>query len=262
MVIIMKKNNFDEKIKTALQNQSVQYEVPSKLDERIITDVMQIHEKETEEDKMKHFNMKKVIIAIMAAVMVLGTIAVASGKVVSIVSHSLSYPTYTNYSDLSKAEAEANVTTNAPEKFENGYEFYGIYILENQYLNDVDDEIDNFTSLEIEYRLGDDKICLEVQPRPIETSYDYYDEVEDSSVTYSYHELLNKWVPVSYEPTEEEKKQMEEGTLNIGVGADEISYSTSKSVLWNIDGQGYTLFCMDNDISEDELIKMAFEINQ
>jgi hypothetical protein len=262
MVIIMRKNNFDEKIKTALQNQSVQYEVPSKLDERIITDVMQIHEKETEENKMKHFNMKKVIIAVMAAVMVLGTITVASGKVVSIVSHSLSYPTYTNYSDLSKAEAEANVTTNAPQKFENGYEFDGIYILENQYLNDEDDEVGNFTSLEIEYRLGDDKIYLDVQPRPINISYDNYDVVEEGSVTYSYHELINKWVPVSYEPTEEEKKQMEEGTLNIGVGADEISYSTSKTVLWNIDNQGYTLFCMDNDISEDELIKMAYEINQ
>jgi hypothetical protein len=262
MVIIMGKNNFDEKIKTALQNQSVQYEIPPKLDVRIMTDVMQSNEKETEENKMKHFNMRKVIIVVMAAVMILGTIAVASGKVVSIVSHSLSFPTYKNYSDLSKAEAKANVTTNAPEKFENGYEFYGIYILENQYLNDEEDEVDNFTSLEIEYRLGGDKIYLEVQPRPIETSYDYYDVVKEGSPTYYYHELLNKWVPVSYEPTEEEKKQMEEGTLNIGVGADEISNSTSKSVLWNIDGQGYTLFCMDNDISEDELIKMAFEINQ
>lgn len=258
----MEKNNFDEKIKTALQNQSVQYEIPPKLDMRIMTDVMQSNEKETEENKMKHFNMRKVIIAVMAAVMVLGTITVASGKVVSIVSHSLSFPTYTNYSDLSKAEAKANVLTNAPEKFENGYEFDGIVIVENQYLNDEDDEIDKFTSLEINYRLGDNNIHLFVQPRPLDTSYDCYDVVKEGSPTYYYQELLNKWVPVSYEPTEEEKKQMEEGTLNIGVGADEISYSTTKSVLWNIDGQGYTLFCMDNDISEDELIKMAFEINQ
>jgi hypothetical protein len=262
MVIIMKKNNFDEKIKTALQNQSVQYEVPPKLDGQIMADVMQIHEKETEENNMKHFNMKKVIIAVMAAVMVLGTIAVASGKVAGIVSSSMSYPTYTNYSDLSKAEAEANVTTNAPEKFENGYKFDGIFIVDNQYLNDGDDEIDKFTSLKINYRLGDDKIYFDVQPRPINISYDNYEVVEEGSVTYYYHELLNKWVPASYEPTEEEKKQMEEGTLNIGVGADEISYSTSKYVMWNIDGQGYSLFCMDNDISRDELIEMAFEINK
>ena len=49
-------------------------------------------------------------------------------------------------------------------------------------------------------------------------------------------------------------------TLNIGVGASEISYSDSKSITWEVNGQARSLFCMDNDISKEDFLNMAFEI--
>ena len=94
----------------------------------------------------------------------------------------------------------------------------------------------------------------------IENDNNLYDTFERYGITYYYHELRNKWVHVGYEPTDEEKAQMEAGTLNIGFGASEISYSDSKSVIWEVNSHEHHLFCMDNDISKEDLIAMALEI--
>lgn len=168
----------------------------------------------------------------------------------------------TRYTDLPKAESAAGVITNAPETFSNGYQFYGINMKSMSYETDDSTKVDSFKALSIEYRSGSDRVLYNVQPRPmmIEDADNRYESIEQDSVTYYYYELRNKWVPVGYEPTDEEKAQMDAGTLNIGVGASEISYSDSKGVIWEINGHEHHLFCMDNEISKEALISMALEI--
>lgn len=130
------------------------------------------------------------------------------------------------------------------------------------YETDDNAKVDSFKAVSIEYRNGSDRVLYTVQPRPmmIENADNRYESIEQDSVTYYYYELRNKWVPVGYEPTDKEKAQREAGTLNIGVGASEISYSDSKGVIWEINGHEHHLFCMDNEISKEALIAMALEI--
>ena len=258
----MKNNQFDNQIKVGLQEQAELFQ--STMDTDIgFEKVMQgLQPKKEEEKKMKRFNMKKAVIATVAAVMVFGTLAVASGGVKFISSHSSAIPDYTKYADLSTAETSVGVVTNAPEVFSNGFRFSGINIVDRNYENETKNTIDSFQALSIRYKKGSDSLNYFVDPRPVRAGYanNTTDTIEENGITYYYNELHSKWVPGNYQPTDEEKAQVEAGTLNIGYGADKISYSDSKSITWEIDGNSHELFCMDVDISKEELLNMALEI--
>lgn len=267
----MKNHNFDNKMKQALQEQAKCCELPQDADARLRNALDSLQASEMEEKNMKRFTVKKAVIIAAAAVMVLGTISIASGKVAGIIASTSSNPDYTSYADLSTAEKKAGVTTNAPESFSNGYTFYGIHLSQESYLGEDNTVTDSFTSLMIDYRKGTDTIYYEIQPRPmLESAKANKECFEENGVTYYYHALRNKFVPVGYEPTEEEKAQIEAGTLNIGVtGTDsnpdsdiEPHYDETESqeIWWEVDGQQRSLFCMDNDISKEALISMALEI--
>lgn len=270
MVIIMKSNQFDRQIKKGLQEQAEYFKQSADTDkglenilDRLQAEKMTKNKEENKEDlKMKHFNMKKAVIAAAVAVMAIGCVAAASGRVTGILSGSSSIPDYRSYSDLSKAESKTGVTTNAPEEFSNGFRFYGINIVDMSYQDETNATVDSFKALSVRYKNGSDCITYDVHPRPmLNTSADSYTDVfEEDGITYYYNEMHNKWVTPDYEPTEEEKAQVEAGTLNIGYGASEISYSDSKEINWEVNGQERELFCMDIDISKEELLKMALEI--
>lgn len=266
MVIIMKNDSFDSQIKKSLQEQAALFE-PSADADRSFQEIMdRLQETKKEEYKMKHFDMKKVLIATAAAVMVLGTITVASGKIAGIVSHSSSIPDYTRYADLAEAEARAGVLTDAPESFSNGYRFKSINLVDTGYKNEDGAVSDNFTSLSLRYAKGSDTVIYDIQPRPFAGKgaadiSDMFDIFDEDGTTFYYMEAHNKWVPGDYKPTEEEKAQVEAGTLNIGYGAAEISYSDSKQLFWEKDGHERSLFCMDSELSREELIEMALEID-
>ena len=191
-----------------------------------------------------------------------GTLAVASSGVKFMASHSSVIPDYTKYADLSTAEDSVGVTTNAPEKFANGYRFSGINIVENSYENEEHNSIDTFRSISIRYKNGSDSLSYDVDPRPIMAGFadSATDIIKENDITYYYNEMHSKWVPGNYQPTAEEQAQVEAGTLNIGYGADKISYSDSKSITWEVDGNSHELFCMDVEISKEELLNMALEI--
>ena len=258
----MKNNRFDKQLKKGLQDQAALFERVSDTDDGFEAVMRRLQAEKKEETKMKHFNMKKAVIATVAAVMVFGTLTVASSGVKFISSHSNAFPDYTKYTDLSAAETSVGVVTNAPEVFSNGYRFGGINIVDRSYENENQNTIDSFQALSIRYKKGSDSLNYFVDPRPVRAGYanNTTDTIEENGITYYYNELHSKWVPGNYEPTDEVKAQVEAGTLNIGYGADKISYSDSKSITWEIDGNSHELFCMDVDISKEELLNMALEI--
>lgn len=258
----MKKNQIDNQLKKGLQEQAALFQSVSDTDDGFETVMRRLQAEKKEETKMKHFNMKKAVIATVAAVMVFGTLAVASSGVKFMASHSSVIPDYTKYADLSTAENSVGVATNAPESFSNGYRFNGINIVENSYENEEHNTIDTFHSISIRYKNGSDSLSYDVDPRPIMAGFadSATDIIEENGITYYYNEMHSKWVPGNYEPTDEEKAQVEAGTLNIGYGADKISYSDSKSITWEKDGNTHELFCMDVDLSKEQLLNMALEI--
>lgn len=264
----MKNHQFDNQIKIGLQEQAEHFQSAADTDiafEKVMLDAEE-RKKQCSSIKerginMKKFNMKKAIIATVAAVMVLGTLTVASGGIAGIHSSSSARPDYTKYTDLATAENRAGVTTNAPQSFSNGYTFKGITIKDMTYENEENTTIDSFQSVQVRYRSGSDDVFYEVLPRHILPAYNNsMEHFEKNGITYYYHAIRSKWVTPDYKPTAEEQAQVEAGTLNIAYGAAEISYSDSMSLTWEKNGQMRQLFCMDVDLSKEEFINMALEI--
>ena len=268
MAIIMKSNQFDYQIKIGLQEQADRFQSAADTDiafEKVMLEVEECKKQRSPSKErginMKKFNMKKAIIATVAAVMVLGTLTVASGGIAGIHSSSSARLDYTKYTDLATAENRVGVTTNAPQSFSNGYTFKGINIKDVSYENEENATIDSFQSIAVRYKNGSDEVSYDVDPRHILPVYnDSMEHFEKDGITYYYHAVRNMWVRPDYKPTAEEQAQVEAGTLNIGYGADKTSYSDSMSVTWEKNGQMRQLFCMDVDLSKEEFINMALEI--
>lgn len=264
----MKNNQFDNQIKIGLQEQAERFQSASDTDIAFEKVMLTVEERKKQRSSvkergmnMKKFTMKKAVIATVAAVMVLGTLTVASGGVAYIHSSSNARLDYTNYADLTAAENRVGVTTNAPQSFSNGYTFKGINIKDMNYESEENSTIDSFQSIAVRYKNGSDELSYEVQPRHILPAYDSsMDTFEKDGITYYYNATRNKWVTPDYQPTAEEQAQVEAGTLNIGYGADKISYSDSMAITWEKDGHMHQLFCMDVNLSKEELINMALEI--
>lgn len=254
----------DNLLREGLQEQASQYYVTEVHDRHLQDAFEQMHKNNVKNAQPKHLRIKKAMAAaIAAAVLVFGTISIASGGIQSIVAHSFNIPDYKSYQDLEKAAEEVGVHFYAPEQFANGYRFQGIYKVESQLEGDKELVLDSFTMLEVRYKKSDNKVILQVSPRPIMFTASkkvYTDTIVNNAVTYYYKEMHNKWVPVDYQPTHMEQKAVEEGRLNIGYGANEPFETDSKSFLWESNGQEYELFCMENDISKEELYEMALEI--
>lgn len=279
----MKNNLFDNQIKNGLQEQAALFQSTTDTDiafEKVMLEAKERqkqHSLHQEKERvcaiqpklepkersmnMKRFTIKKAVIATVAAVMVLGTLTVASGGVAGIRSSSSARLDYTKYTDLATAESRVGVTTNAPQSFSNGYTFKGITIKDMTYENEENAAIDSFQSVQVRYKSGSDDVSYEVLPRHILPVYNSsMEHFEKDGITYYYHAVRSKWVTPDYKPTAEEQAQVEAGTLNIGYGADSISYSDSMSLTWEKNGQMRQLFCMDVDLSKEDFINMALEI--
>ncbi len=255
----MKRNEMDNQIKNLLQHRADAYKVP---EESWMIIERKLNQREGEKNNMKKFSVKKAVIAAAVAVMLTGTVCLAAGSVVTKCVNSSSIPDYRSYQDLSKAEEKTGVKTNAPEKFENGYSFNGIHIKSERGLDKNDVVVDEYQSLAIHYEMEGKVLTLNVEPRMTERlEDDFYTQIlEEDGVKYYYKVLKNKFVPVEYVPTAEEESQMAAGDLNIGIGADKVTESTSYMMSWTYNNQTYELFTMDVSLTAEEMLAMAREI--
>ena len=67
-------------------------------------------------------------------------------------------------------------------------------------------------------------------------------------------------MPPDYEPTEEDKKAMESGRLQIGYGSAEIETSQYSRVVWVKDGIRYELMGFNVSLNDVEMLQMAQEM--
>lgn len=251
---------FDELIKEEISEQADLFTIPQDMLERINS---RISEEQKESNKsMFRMTKKKVIMLVACAVLIVGCVSIAAGKTETIVSTSSNIPVYSSYSELAKAEEQYGFVTYGPEKFSNGFVFDGVYTTQSEGY-DVNDELTNkYEYIYIEYKRDQASVMLDIEPGDIlSDNRDNYAMAEVNGIPCYYVTMQNKFVPVEYEPTEEEYKAMEEGTLNIAYGTDEIELSTSLQVFWMQDGNTHSLFYMNEnpELTMDDLLEMVKE---
>lgn len=213
------------------------------------------------EEKMKRLSIKKCII-IAAAVMVVGTAAIASsGTVRYITGSSLSRPDYTEVPAASELMKKIGASPKVLEQFSNGYVFESGHDVKNKLMDEEMGQISKYNSFGGAYKKDNDKILFSADA---ESEAHTGEELPPVAQTYNgvdirYHSYTGKYVPADYELTEQDKIDEENGVV-FSYGTDEIEIYDIQGVGWEQDGIYYNITAMNSPLGEEELIAMAKEV--
>lgn len=260
-----KEKKMDEQVRASFYEMSerinASYDLKRRIDNRILKE-------EKEQHSMKHFSIKRVVIGVTAACLVLGTVGIAGSGAMYYMSHSSVIPDYTRYADLPKAEAEAGYEVEAVEAFKNGYEMKSIHISEEAIQNEAGQTEESQKGIDLIYdKKGSKAITLNIRKL-------YYGEREEAVLGDSkpdkaircgdtdviFRLTKFKFVPPDYELTEEDQKNMENGSISISYGTSEVEIKEYCSVSWVKAGIVYGLGGFDLSLSADEMLSMAKEV--
>lgn len=252
------KQNFDKKIREALQEECGKILASAQLKQRIDEKI----NLEQEEKKMKHINMKKVGIGVAAACLLVSGVTFA-GKTVGFSTHGTNLSEFASFAALDKAEEQLGYQIDCVEQFNNGYTFAKADIAESAALDENGNILYTIKELYIDYeKAGEPVICLGIE-KPVEKLES--GKIPDATrvcgdITIAYDAFTYKCVPLDYELTEEDMENMKKDNYNISVGSDEVLIQQCYNITWDKGDIRYILVGFDLNLSADELFNMAEEI--
>lgn len=254
-----KREREDEQIRQALIRHAGTVKVSGEDTRRM---VQSVHRKIEEESSMRRWSARKIAI-VAAAVCVFGTItAIAAGKVVGVSSHSTWEEAVYDYDEAKKMKELVGFEIRTPETFSNGYAFDMALPTQEESKDADGNTVQKATSLTLCYRKkGMEDIYITVdgknlyEPQPA-TGQAY----THGDVTVYYQCDNYRFVPPNYQVSEEEKAQVEAGTLCISYGSDKVENQKNQSVVWEDGGLYYNIGSFDNTMSAEEFVQMAAEI--
>ena len=137
------------------------------------------------------------------------------------------------------------------------YKLVSAQTSDSSYYDENNNELASGKEISFDYEYDGRKLTLFTSnsPAQFEQTGDIVAKVGDVDIYYS--KYTSKFVPPDYKPTAEEEKQVEEGTLNIGYGSDEITINENEYLSWTDEGITYGILTTDNVLGEDALVAMA-----
>lgn len=216
---------------------------------------------ESEGNFMKKGIMKKTVVA-LAAICVLGSMTTfAVGKITGVTSHSSSYDEVYTYEKALELQKKHGPAVNFPEEFSNGYTFSSAVPEYYETNDDSGNKVSTGSDLSVTYtKDGKENVTFSAGNGLGESDTPNEEKTLDDGTTLRFYKTTNKFVPVNYELTEEDRQAQEAGHFNLAYGSDKVEIQTSYMVEWDMNGQGYYLFKFGEDLSADEMFGMAEEI--
>lgn len=254
------KYDFEQTIKSALETECQDITASRSLKERIDDEILN---SQKEAGTMKHLSVKKLVIGVAAACLLVGGGAFASGHAVSFSNGISVWDNYKSYDDMDKAQEKLGYPVDCVETFSNGYQFSEMSVDDVDAWDEDGNKAYTYKDMSIYYeKAGEPDMYLTIH-KPVEAIE--REKTPDATrgcgdVTLYYDEYTYKFVPLSYELTEEDKANDERDDYNISYGSDEVEIKQSKGVTWKKDGIFYNLAGFDLNLSADEMFDMAEQI--
>lgn len=252
---------WEEKIKNVLALECGGVTPSRDLKDRIDREIL---ESQKEAGNMKRFSMKKLVIGVAAGCLLVSGGVFAAGHVVSLSSHSYLWDAYRSYGDIDKAQTELGYPVDTVEAFSNDYRFDKMFVDDVNGTDEDGNVIYTYKALNISYdKSGEPSMWLDVS-KPVEQPRIRKGEAEAvrqaEGITLYYDTTTYKFVPPSYELTEEDQANLERDDFTISYGTDEVKVQQASNVRWEKDGVFYNLSGFDLNLSADEMLDMAEEI--
>lgn len=249
----------------ALRKMSERIDASDELKTRIDQELMQTVK---EEHGMKRFSVKKIVIGVAAATLMVGTVCMAGSGLKTYVSGGSSAPEYTKFEDMVKAEAEVGYQVDAIAEFRNGFSFDSINVNSTAIINEAGQREEELKEINIRYQKDDRQIGYHA--RKIFDSEDAASLIREGKipdktllvgdVEVVYNQYTYKFVPVGYELTEEDKENEKRDDYFISEGSEEVEIKQYASVQWVKDEVIYSIAAFDLSMSGEEMLNMAKEV--
>ncbi len=208
---------------------------------------------------MKHFSMKKIVIAIAVIGLLGSTACFAAGKITSQVSQREG-ERCTNFSKVDEFKDKLGYDVKVKESYQNGFSFKSMNLSTSSGLDDDGNTVTNYRELWVDYERGNETLNVIVcKPLP-EESRAAKQTGEYKGIEISYNNDTYKFVPEDYELTAEDKENEKKDDYYISYGSDEVTLSQMSNVNWTDNGIYYSIMGRDTSLSADDMIHMAEEI--
>lgn len=251
---------WEEKIKNVLALECDGITASRDLKDRIDR---QILESQKEAGNMKKLSVKKLVIGVAVGCLLVSGGVFAAGRAVSLSSHSYLWDAYRSYGDMNKAQAELGYPADTVEEFSNGYRFDQMYVNDVNGTDENGNTIYTFKDLNISYeKSGEPSVWMDaskpVEPQTRKGEPEATRQVD--GIMLYYDTITYKFVPPSYELTDEDQANLEKDDFTISYGSAEVEVQKASNVTWEKDGVHYILSGFDLNLSSDEMFDMAEEI--
>ena len=128
----------------------------------------------------------------------------------------------------------------------------------------ADDEQGNsvkkYKEINISYDVPKGSLFMDVSPYITNDQSPKSEEIKYNDKIVSYSSYVYKAVPPDYKPTEEENKEIEEGSLQIGYGSDKVEEEKTQFLMWQEGDLQYLIMDMGAEIPKDEFVNMAKQV--
>ncbi len=248
---------FDESLKRMLVSELDTVEMAEEEDRRVLAG---IHQQIKERSNVMKFPKRKLIVAIVAAVAVTGTItAVAAGKIVGLSSGTnRNEAVYTAAEMEQLAQKHLDAKIHIAKELSDGSVFQEGNISKVKGVDETGSTVISYPRVSARYS-SDGLIFLSIERLaagiPKDTSPNLKEETYHGIVLGA-REDQYLFLPPDASPGEEDRKLEAEGKLYISYGSSEVERKTFRNVHWEKDGITYLLNTFE-DKSLDELFQMA-----
>lgn len=236
--------------------------------ERMIENISKISTFETAGTRKKRFSIRKTVVLIAACVLVIGTVALATGKANKLSVSNRANSGTRDYEQLSRYEKEARMDIKAVESFSNGYIFQYMSTMDATSLDDIGNKYASAPAIKMHYTCkGKEDVDIIMTPLSLNREM-YAESIADATQTKEIHGTevyysLEEWLyaPLDSLTDEEKAREKTDSHFHVKTGSayDKRTTYFSAGAYFDIDDVIYSL-ATQTDMSADEIFEMAEEI--
>ncbi len=241
----------DNKIKEALKEITKDYQ-PS---ERIYNNLLS--QMKGDSNMKKSTNIKKLVICFAAVTALMSTGIIAASRYAA---YQFSNSSSTDIIDHAPTLQEVEKAVNYTPKFPQEMAGFTLVSAQPGTIGSSDENhnvLEEGKDISFEYKKDNTRITLFTNTLTYEFNEEREATAQINGINVYYTKMYNKFVPVDYEKTPEDQRLIDEGTLNLAYGSEEIEEKYSESISWEENGINYSILAMPDLVGEETLLKMA-----
>lgn len=243
---------YDDELKKALNLRAENVSV----DEKMFYEI----KRKIESKRGISMNKFKKAVIVCCTVLVIGVTGVyGGGKIISYSSSTSSLNEMKYIPSESEFTKKVGFVPKCPENLGQYKYLYSVPV-DSSADDEQGNSVKKYKEINISYDVPKGSLFMEVSPYVTNDQSPKTEEIEYNDKIISYSSYVYKAVPPDYKPTEEENKEIEEGSLQIGYGSDKVEEEKTQFLMWQEGDLQYLIMDMGAEIPKDEFVNMAKEV--